>query len=256
MVERLTHAGRVVPLPRGTRTPRCTSAGVLVLETPAGGVEALADLVAGPAVAGAALPAAGGRGPRAPGQPGVGGRPGLRPRLPRPPVRRCPGRAPRRSCCDLVSRLTSRPLDRRRPLWEAVPRRGARGRPGRGRHQDPPGPGRRAQRHRHRAGAARRRAGRARAGAGGVAPAARPRAAPSWSGRRSTSTCAGPRRSWTRRAGAVDDVRSTAARARRRRRWAARAPRGRRSCPRRTARSTRRSAGSAGWPWPARSSTT
>ena len=59
---------------------------------------------------------------------------------------------------DLVSRLTSRPLDRNRPLWEAYLVEGLSGRPrGRG-DQDPPRAGRRAQRDRHRPGAARRRA--------------------------------------------------------------------------------------------------
>ena len=115
---------------------------------------------------------------------------------------------------DLVSRLTSRPLDRNRPLWEAYLVEGLPD----GRvavvtkthpalvdglsaidigqvlldvEPDAPAPG-----------------------AGRVARRSGPRAARSSSGRRSTSTSAGRRRSVETVRGAVTDVRSTAARAR------------------------------------------
>ena len=135
--------------------------GVLILEAPPGGVEALADLVEARL---SLVPRYRQRVAEVPGHlanPVWVDDPDFdidyhvrRSGLPRPGTEA--------QLLDLVSRLTSRPL---RPPASAVgdlPGRGPLGRTGRRRDQDAPGAGRRAQRHRHRPGTARCRTGRAR----------------------------------------------------------------------------------------------
>ena len=134
--------------------------GVLVLEAPPGGVEALAALVEArlPLVPRYRQRVAEVPGP--PGQSGVGRRPGLRPRLPPPPVRAAAaGHRGAAAGPGVPADLASAGPEP--AALGGLPGGGPAGRPGGGGDQDPPGAGRRAQRHRHRPGAARRRAGRA-----------------------------------------------------------------------------------------------
>ena len=175
MVERLTRLDASFLYLEEPDTPMHVG-GVLILETPRRRRRRAGRPRGGPAAPGSAVPPAGGGGPRAPRQPGVGGRPGLRHRLPRPPLRAAsaghrgaaagPGVPP-----DLAAAG---------PDASAVG-----GVPGRGPvrtnrvavvTKTHPGAGRRAQRPRHRSGAAGRGPGRADAGARGVAPAAAARA--------------------------------------------------------------------------------
>ena len=108
----------------------------------------------------AALPAAGAVRARPAGQPGLGRRPALRPRLPRTPVRAAAAGQPRPAArARRPDRLaTARPEP---PAVGGLLRRGARRRPGRGAVEVAPGPGRRRRHRRPRAGAARQGRGAA-----------------------------------------------------------------------------------------------
>ena len=79
---------------------------------PPGAADRGADL------AGAALPAADALRARRPGEPGLGGRPGLRHRLPRAPLGAALSRARDEQLLEFCARIQSRLLDRSRPLWE------------------------------------------------------------------------------------------------------------------------------------------
>ena len=211
MVERLTSLDASFLYLEEPGTPMHVG-GVLILEPPPGGLDALAALIE------ARLPLVPRYRQRVAEVPGHLANPVWvddpdfdityhvrRSALPRPGTEA--------QLLDLVSRVTSRPLDRAPAAVGDVPGRGAGRRPGRGHHQDPPGAGRRAERDRHRPGAARRRAGRAGAGAEPSGdPQRPPSGGPAARGRRWTSTRAGPRRCVDTVRGAVTDVRSTAAR--------------------------------------------
>ena len=112
----------------------------------------------GPDLVRAALPAAAPVRARAAGQPGVGRRRGLRPHLPRTPLRAAasgqPRPAPRARRPDRVAPAGPQPS-----AVGDVLRRGPRGRPGRAAVQVAPGPRRRGRHRRPRPGAARRRPG-------------------------------------------------------------------------------------------------
>ena len=97
MVERLTRLDASFLYLEEPDTPMHVG-GVLILEAPPGGVDALADAGGGPAPARAAVPAAGGRGARATWPTRCGS---TIPTSTSPitcAATACPGRAPRRSC--------------------------------------------------------------------------------------------------------------------------------------------------------------
>ena len=155
----------------------------------------------------AALPPGGAAGARPARQPGLGGRPGLRARLPRASLGAAPPGldrpAPRAGRPDHVATAGPHPAT----LGDVL-RRGAGGRPHRPALEVPPDPRRRQLDRRHRTGPARRRPRPASAGARGLGT--EPRAAP---GRpRARRARRGADRS---RRSAIDTARSTAASLRR-----------------------------------------
>ena len=131
------------------------------------------------------------------GQPGVGRRPELRPRLPRTSLRAAAAGHATTSCASW-SRASSRARwTAVRPLWEVYFVEGLGGRPGGGALQVPPGAGRRGRHRRHRPGAARHLAGADAARRRRVAPARSRRRPPGWSSDAVTDNLTRARARWS-----------------------------------------------------------
>ena len=168
------------------RTPMHVGA-VGIFRAPAGGFdyERLVETVERRLVAGAPVPAEGAPRPGRAGPPGLGRRCRLRRRLPRPPLGAAPAGHLRAAhgAGGAADVATAGP---RPPAVGGLPRRGARRRPVRDHHEDPPGDGRRRHHDRHRAGAARpdARAARGARPAVDAAPRAERRPRSSRRGRR------------------------------------------------------------------------